>query len=45
MVKGIEQFSMHFATEPSKNLKPFGLGNTKLNEIIELIKTIYGLRS
>ncbi len=40
----MQQFLEGLITEPPKSLKPFGLGDTKLNEIIELIQTIYGLK-
>lgn len=56
MVKGIDQFRAHFEdvndryvqaviADPPQTLKPFGLGNTTFDEIIEMLRNIYELNT
>jgi len=41
----MHRFLEELLNDPPQSLKPFGLGNTKLDEIVKLIQDIYGLRS
>lgn len=46
VIKGdMQRFIKELAADPLQSLKLFGLGSTKLDEIIGLIQTIYKLRS
>ncbi len=46
IIKGdMQRFLDELKSDPPQSLKPFGLGNTKPDEIVELIQTIYGLSS
>lgn len=39
----MQRFLQAVVADPPQTLKPFGLGDTKFNEIIEMLRTIYGL--
>lgn len=41
----MKRFLKELAIDPPQSLKPFGLGRTKIDELVELIQAIYGLRS
>ena len=44
IVKGdMQRFINELEVNPALSLKPFGLDNTKLDENVELIRTIYSL--
>ncbi|MFC1859587.1 hypothetical protein ACFL9U_16390, partial [Thermodesulfobacteriota bacterium] len=41
----LQRFLQALEADPPQNLKPFGLGNTKVGEVIETLRTIYKLNS
>ena len=46
LIKGdMERFMDTVSADPPPNLKQLGLGSTKFDEIAELLRTIYGLRT
>lgn len=46
IIKGdMQRFLEGMVADPPTTLKPFGLGGTKFEEIVELLRTIYDLRT
>jgi len=44
VIKGdMQHFMDAIATDPPPTLKPFGLGATKFDEIVELLRNLYDL--
>jgi hypothetical protein len=39
----MQRFLQAVMADPPQTLKPFGLGDTKIDEIIKMLRTIYGL--
>ncbi len=45
IIGDMQRYMKAVIADPPQNLKQFGLGGTKFDEIIELLRTIYELRS